>query len=167
MAEKFLKSLSLFTNHHIVTFLINISTRASKLGYLAFIIFYLLESWREVNLLNIQLPFFWDVTRRKFLHCYWRFGTIYRDHFQGFSCTAWPLKVERIDCTKRLHPTNQLHTAITQNSVDVIYTAAEARNLSYYVIIRYFHENNIVKLMLLPVDQVKSSECLKKTDSLL
>ena len=38
---------------------------------------------------------------------------------------------------------------------------AEACNLAYYVIIKYFHENNVVKLMLLPVDQIKSSEYLK------
>jgi hypothetical protein len=76
-------------------------------------------------------PLLWDITQRRLLILYWRFGTTYRSHFQG-SRSPRRLEYGTDRLSRNVGEGLPLGAAlISQNSADLINTAAEAWNHGY------------------------------------
>jgi len=85
----------------------------------------------ERNMVRRSAPF-WNFTQRRRVVCYRRFGITYRSHLQessGPRRTAWPLEIGTIGCPKTSVTTTSLRCSKSQKSADLIYTAAEMRQI--------------------------------------
>ena len=108
-----------------------------------FITVYFSEIINLLNIITIQLTgiiflmallmisaFFWDITQRRVLIPYRRFGTIYRSHLQGFIGFLDPWRWDRHAVPKLRYGVTILRCLISQKSADLVYAAAEAWNLA-------------------------------------
>jgi hypothetical protein len=98
---------------------------------------------------------FCDVTQRRLVVVYWRFGITFRSYLQGSDSpfSARPLNIGPVVCTET-SVTTKLHCVMSQKNEDRFYNAAEAWNPAQYSIVTIRACILLVLMLEFPLEHV-------------